>query len=446
MITRKEFLSLSSLGIVSLLLPNFLFSKERLEYSFADVNTLLKSAADLRKQKKFSQSKQIYQQIISQFPSEIRAYDGMRKALLSEKNKEWEVILMFKAAIALQPNNTDLKKRLYKEYMNASLGNKKIKKMIGFSGNLLSDVKDKYEGFANINARSKNNDKHYSKICKMVEFKADSENPHKNKALKTYRKEHCKKFKDRFTLLTTNEVEERLNVLLAKPHSKDRNQHIRELYVHSCKKLRKEKNNNEALSKAITYYNTVDKKDPLFLKYIRDLSKLQQKFDTLITIETQNHALKNSFWSALALLDAHIKKSEKQHVSLSSTVPSLISFLEKEIDTPEKKFEFITRKIKLDILNSQLTGAKDKILAQCKNMYGISNTHSIDRMNVLIAHYFVKSGDHATKNKIVNIAINPHSYIESSDNLIQALALINQNRNFTKITHVENLQRLISKL
>lgn len=443
---RKKFLSLSSLGIFSLFIPKFIFSKDSPKHLPTDVNALLKSASDLRKQKKYNQAKQIYEQIISLFPNEIRAYDGMRKALLSEKNKEWEVILMFRTALALQPNNMDLKRRLYKEYMNASLGNKKIKKMIGFNGSLLSEVKDKYESFTNINARSKNSDKHYFKICKMVEFKADSENPHKNKALKTYRKEHCKKFKDRFALLTASEVEQKLNVLLAKPHSKDRNQHIRELYVHSCKKLRKEKNNIEALNKAITYYNTVDKKDPLFLKYIRDLSKLQQKYDILITIETQNHALKNSFWSALALLDAHIKKTEHQHVYLPSIVPSLLTFLEKETDTPDKKFELITRKIKLDILNNQLTAAKDKILGQCKNMYGISNTHSIDRMNMLIAHYFMKSGDHATKNKIVNIAINPHSYIDSSDNLVQALALINQNRNFTKITHVENLQRLISKL
>ncbi len=34
----------------------------------------------------------------------------MRKTLLSQKNKEWEVILMFRAAVALKPENIDLKK------------------------------------------------------------------------------------------------------------------------------------------------------------------------------------------------------------------------------------------------------------------------------------------------------------------------------------------------
>ncbi len=201
------------------------------------------------------------------------------------------------------------------------------------------------------------------------------------------------------------------------------------------------------MNKAISYYDTVDKSDPLFLKYIRDLSKLQHKYDILISIETQNHTLKKSFWSALALLDAHIKKAYHQHISLSPTTTiSLLSFLETETDTPEKKFELITRKIKLDILSNQLNSAKDKILKQCKNMYGISNTHTIDRMNMLIAHYYVKNGDNEGKNRILSIVINPQSFIESSDNLIQSLALINQNRNFAKIVHTQNLQRLINNL
>ncbi|MDQ1858421.1 M48 family metallopeptidase [Chryseobacterium sp. WLY505] len=444
--TRKEFLSLGSLGITSLLIPNFLFSKEKFKHFPPDVNVLLKSASDLRKQKQYNQAKQVYAHIISQFPNEIRAYDGMRKTLLSQKNKEWEVILMFRAALVLKPENIDLKKRLYREYMNASLGNKKIKKLIAFDGNLLTEVKEKYEGLTNINTRGKKNDKQYSKICKMVECNADSENPHRNKALKTYKKENCKKFKDRFALLTSSEVDTKLDTLLAKPSSKDRNQHIRELYSSSCKKHRKEKNNSEALNKAISYYNTVDKNDPLFLKYIRDLSKLQHKYDTLITIETQNHSLKKTFWSALALLDVHIKKTEYQHIALPTLVTSLFSFLETETDTPEKKFEFITRKIKVDILNNQLNSAKDKILKQCRNMYGISNTHTIDRMNMLIAHYYVKGGDIEGKNRILSIVVNPQSFIESSDSLIQSLALINQNRNFAKIIHTQNLQRLISKL
>lgn len=445
MITRKEFLSLSSLGIFSLLFPSALFSKNKSEYIYStDVNTLLKSASDFRKQKQYSNAKQVYQQIITQYPNEIRAYDGMRKVLLAQK-KTWEVILLFKAALVLNPNNTEIKQRLYREYLNASLGNKKIKTLINFNGRLLQEVKQKYENFVQNNPNNKNIQKQYAKITKLLEWNADTQNPNQNTALKNYNKQQYKSFKNRFDLLTPMQLETRLNALLSKPYSKDRTQHIRELYKLCFKKLRKEKNNVEALNKAVTYYNTIDKKDPLFLKYIRDLSKLQKKYDLLITVETQNHALKNNFWSALALIDAYIKKAEHQHTSVSSNVSSLISFLETQIDAPNMKFEVSTRKIKLDILSNQLNAAKDKILSQCKNMYGISNTHSIDRMNVLIARYYAKNGNPDGKSKVLNIAVNPQSYLDNSDILIQAIALMNKNRDFTKTVHIQNLQKLISQ-
>ncbi len=51
--------------------------------------------------------------------------------------------------------------------MNASLGNRKIKNLIAFNGNLLAEVKEKYEGFSNINARGK---KMISNIQKSVKW------------------------------------------------------------------------------------------------------------------------------------------------------------------------------------------------------------------------------------------------------------------------------------
>jgi len=446
MITRKEFLSLSSLGIFSLLFPSLIFSKNKSEHVSTDLNALLKSASDLRKQKKFGQANQIYQQIITQYPNEIRAYDGMRKSLLAQKNKEWQVIIMLKAALLLNPNNVQLKKRLYKEYLSAVLGNKKIKNLINFNGRLLTEVKQRYENFVQNHPNDIDLQKQYLKISKLLEWNADTQNPNQNLSLKKYKKQQYKGFKTRFDSLTVLQLDTKLNELLAKTYSKDRQQHIRELYKHYFKKLRKNKDNSQALDKALNYYNTIDKKDPLFLKYIRDLARYQKKYDLLISVETQNHTLKNNFWSALALLDVYIRKAEHQQNALSSNTTQLIIFLEAEINAPDMKFEFITRKIKLDILANQLTAAKDKIMNQCKDMYGISNTHSIDRMNVLIASYLKKTGDVEGKNKVLNIAVSPISYLDHSDLFVQSIAMMNQNRKFTKNIHIENLQKLINKL
>lgn len=445
MITRKEFLSLSSLGIFSLFIPSSLFSKNNFSPS-TDVNILLKSAADLRKQKKYNQAKQMYQQIINQFPGEIRAYDGMRKVLLSKKNKEWEVIQMFKIAQLSSPNSVEIKQRLYKEYMNAALGNKKVVSSINFNGRLLIDVKQKYESFVQNHPNNKNIQKQYSKICRLLDSNADTQNAKQNLLLKKYKKAEYKKSKHKFDGLSVAQLENRLNVLLAKPYSKDRKQHIRELYKLSFNKLRKEKQSVEALNKAVTYYNNIDKEDPLFLKYIRDLSRYHKKFDTLINVENQNHTLKNSFWSAVSLFDAHFLKAGKQGGSIPAISDTLLTFMENNIEDFNMEFEVNSRKIKLAIHKNSMTDAKTQILAQCKNMSGISNSHLIDKMNVIIAMFYKKSGDNESKNQIVTIATNPKVFLDSENDLVKSTAMLNLNRSYKNSIHIQNLNKQVSKI
>lgn len=446
MITRRKFITLGSLGVLSVIFPNYLLSENKNLSGFLDVNALLKNAKVLRKQGNSSQAKQIYQQIILQYPNEIRAYDGLRKVLLAQKKKEWEVILMFKSALLLNPDNLEIKQRLYREYFNAALGNKKIKKAINFNGRLLDDIRQKYETFVQKHPDNKNLQEQFVKIKRLLDCNADSQNPNSNISLKIHRKSQYKNFKKRFEDVSNSELETKLNILLAKPASPDRKQHIRELHSLIVQRYRKEKNNQEALNKAVAYYNSIDKQDPLFLKYIRDLSKLQKRFDLLISIENQNHALKNTFWSGIALLDVHLKKAEDQNAPVPSQLNPLLQFLEADVDSPDKKFELNTRKIKLDILRNQTDAARDKIMLQCRNMFGTSNTHSIDRMNVLIAKYYAKNGDTEGKSKILNVVFDPKPYFGSADPLIKSIALMNQNRASGKPVHLQNLQKLINKL
>ncbi len=176
-----------------------MFSKEKNQPDSFDVNALLKSAKNLRKQGKNNQAKQIYQQLISQYPTEIRAYDGMRKILLSQKKKEWEVILMFKSALLLNPNNVALKQRLYREYFNAVLGNKKVKKLINFNGRLLGDIKQKYENLVQNHPNNQNLQQQYIKIQRLFDANADSQSAKNNTALKSYRKNQHKKFQKKIS-------------------------------------------------------------------------------------------------------------------------------------------------------------------------------------------------------------------------------------------------------
>lgn len=443
MITRKKFLTLGSLGVISLFFPTYVFSNTKAE-SNPDINALLKSAREFRKTGQQAKAKQIYQQIIAQYPNEIRAYDGMRKVILSQKKKEWEVIVMLKAASLANPNNIEIKQRLYKEYFNAALGNKRIKKAINFNGRLLSDIKQKYESFLQSQPNNKNLQKQSAKIDRLIEWNADSQNPNKNVARKAYKKSQHTNFKKRFDEISTSELESKLVKLNAKPFLKERKQHIRELNNLIVKRYRKEKNNAAALNKAMSYYNT-DKNDPLFLKYVRDLAKLQKNYDTLINVETQNHSLKNTFWSALALMDAQLRKAEETN-SLPANLQALTSYLEANAFDPQKKFELVTRKIKIDILKNQPENAKNKILEECKGMFGITNAHFIDRMNVLAAAYYKKAGDTDGIKRILNIAIHPESFINNADTLVKSLAYMNLKRSVSKPIHIQNLNKLLNKI
>ncbi|MGG5209256.1 tetratricopeptide repeat protein [Chryseobacterium sp. MIQD13] len=446
MITRKKFLALSSLGAVSLLFPTYLFSKDKSIPVSADVNTLLKNAKDLRSKGKNNEAKQIYQQIILQYPNDIRGYDGMRKAILSQKKKEWEVILMFKAALALNPDSAELKQRLYKEYLNAALGNKRIKNTINFNGRLLADVKQKYENLAQNQPGNKSLNKQYSKICRLLDYNADSQKANKNSALKKYRKTSLKNYKKRFDTITTAQLETKLASLEAKPKSNDRKQHIREINHLIVKRYRKDKNNTAALNRALSYYNNFDKADPLFLKYIRDLAKLQKNHSVLISVETQNHASKKSFWSALALLDAYIRKAEQTSTSVPADASQTILFLEANAFTPQMIFEVTTRKIKMDLLAGRNENAKNRILEQCQNMFGIVNPHYIDRINVLTAVYYKKTNNAGGAKKIVDIAIHPDSFVQDTDPIIKSLAHMNLKRSMSKPIHIQNLNKLLQKI
>ncbi len=64
---RKKFLHLSSLGVFSLFIPKFIFSKENHEHLPVDVNALLKAASNLRKQKSIIRQNRFTNRLLASF-------------------------------------------------------------------------------------------------------------------------------------------------------------------------------------------------------------------------------------------------------------------------------------------------------------------------------------------------------------------------------------------
>ncbi len=436
---------MGSLGILSVLTPGFLFSNT-ISNSNPDTIALLKKARRYRKQGKLNLAKSTYQEVLTIDPTEVRAYNGIRKILLNKKNKEFEVIQLYQQALKHIPNNLRIKRSLYNEYSKAALGNRKVLQQINIPGRMLLHVKSKYEEMIAAYPEKKNLQKQLEKIEKYIQLNLDTENPHNNRPLKAYRKQQKKNHKKRFDVLPAQKTTLMLAELEAKPISNDRAQHIREMSKVNIKALRTEKRYSEALDASEVFLNTKNSTDPLFIKQFRDLAKQLKEYDRLLSFEIQNHTKKNTFWSATSLFDAYFKKAEKQNQSAPAIMDSLMQFMIGKMDTPYQQFEIETRKIKLELLKNNLSQAKDKIISQCLKMRGISSPHTIDRMNVIIAKYCEKNGDDDTKNLIINIAINPQSFSENDDELKKSIAIMNLRRSYENPFHIQDLQRKLASL
>lgn len=445
MITRKNFLRIGSLGIASILVPNFLFSKSS-SLLPEDVTTLLKQARRYRRQGRFSKAKTTYQQVLSLDETEIRAYNGIRKILLKEKHKELEVIQLYQQAISNLPNHFRLKRGLYGEYLRASIGNQKLFRQLNLtSGRPLSFVKEKYDALLQERPDNKNLQKQVAKINKYIAMNVDTVYAHKNKAVKQFRKDNKKAHKARFATLTSVETTQRLADLNALPANPDRQQHIREMNQVNIKALRTDKNYAAALTATEAYLTDVSNSDPYFIKQFRDLSKQLNKYDKLINFETQNHAVKNTYWSAVALFDAYQRKAEETNQSTSTNMDTLLTFIQKNYNNPMQRFEAATRKIKLSLLKNELSAVRELLIEQCKEKMLVSDSHSIDRINILIAKYWKKSGESDYK-KIISICSLPKDYLQSTDELVYNASLMNMNRSKSKAIHINQLQYRISKL
>lgn len=436
---------MGSLGILSTLTPGFLFSNV-IYKSNPDTIALLIKARRYRKQRKLNLAKTTYEQVLAIDPTEVRAYNGIRKILLNKKNKEFEVIQLYRQALTHLPNNLRIKRSLHNEYFKAALGNKKVLQQINIPGRMLIHVKERYEEMIVAYPEKKNLQKQLEKIEKYIQLNVDTENPHNNRSLKAYRKQQRKNHKKRFDELPAQMTTLMLAELVAKPISDDREMHIREMAKVNIKALRTEKRYSEALLAAENFLNTKNASDPHFIKQFRDLAKQLNQYDKLIMFESQNHQLKNTYWSAVSLFDAHNRKADNQSQSAPLIMDSLVVFMTEKLNDPNQLFELNTRKIKLDLLKNNFPQAREKIVIQCKEMMGISATHYIDRMNVIIANYYRKIQDDESRNAIVSIAMNPRFYFESDDEMKKSIAIMNMRRSYDNPIHIQNLQKKLASL
>lgn len=464
---RKKFIHLSSLSLLGLFAPNYFYSANLgIPHSKEDIKKLLQEASQKRKLKKYQEALSIYEKILSISNNEVDACNGMRKVILSlsdsqkSTNKlkrskrsivskesqypESKIINLYKDTLKLNPSNVLAEERLYKEYFRASLENNMLLGTDFSKTRPLEQIKKKYEAFLKTHPNIENIKTQLLKINRKLECNADKIDHRKNKDLQKYRKEQQVKYKHRFDNYTEYELSEKLKELLSKEFCIDRQRHIRELYLKKISFLRKNQKFTTALDTAIEFYH--QDKTSIALKLVRDLSKLSKNHKTLLDIERENHKLKNTFWSAIALFDALIvnSKNEKRLSDESSLLLSSIANMNLE---PTQRFEVETRKIKLSLLNHNINQAEKEILTLLSTKVGIFSEHIMDRVNILVAKFFNQKNENDKIESLLEFVQSPYQNIkEQKDPVLYASFLMNMNRNNESFQRIENLKRLINKL
>lgn len=443
MVSRKRFLQLSALTAGSLLLPSYFFSKNTLNsqnlLTTDDVNTLLKSAKAFCKEKKWAKAKGKYEQIISNRPQEVRAYDGLRRCIFQKPKQESAYLQILESAVKQYPDNKELKQRLYSQYIKIATGNKKLSRLK--NNNLLAVAQNKLSELVSQHPDDKGLQNQLAKVNKLISFNAGEIHHKKNTSIKQLHKQNQKLFKTRFDHLTNEQLSASLTQLKNKPYKKERENHIRELYLILIKRYVKNHDSDQAIQLAKEYYNLYPQ-DRSAVYWTRRLGKQKKDSQTLLFVEEKNHLAKQNFWSAAA----YFTVAKKHQPSNATKLQQLLSDMEQKKTDENQEFILQCKKTDFYLQQNQIADAETHINTLLKRKAGIKNTSIIDSVNVLVIKYLKKTNQESLIQKFLYLVINAKDLTTSSDPWEQKIAQLNQNRNLSKSFHIEKLQKFLNKV
>lgn len=442
MVSRKRFLQLSVLSAGSLLIPSYFFSKKTVIpqtlLTTDDVNTLLKSAKKFCKEKKWTKAQGKYEQIISNRPQEVRAYDGLRRCIFQKPKQESSYIQILENAVKQYPDNKELKQRLYSQYIKIATGNKKVSRLK--NNNLLALAQNKLSELSLQYPDDKGLQNQLEKVNKLVSFNAGEVHHKKNAKIKEYHKQNQKLFKNRFDGSTDQQLTTSLVQLKNKPYKKERENHIRELYHILIKRNIKNHNSDQAILLAKEYYSLYPK-DQSAVYWTRRLGKQKKDSQTLLFVEEKNHLTKQNFWSAAS----YFKVTKKYQPSNTPKLQQLLADMEQKKTDENQDFILQCKKTDFYLQQNQIGEAEKGINNLIKGKAGIKNTSIIDSVNILVIKYLKKTNKEEVIQKFPYIIMSAKELITSTDPWEQKIAQLNQNRNLSKPFYIEKLQKFLNK-
>lgn len=388
---------------------------------------------------------QIYQEILAIKPDEMRAHDGIRRAMLLQKYQELQVFNYFHNLYNQQPSNMKLKERLANEYRRLAQGNKKFGQEIGASqSGLLSLSKTSFSELLIADPQNKQYQAEYEKSERLTVQGAVSEDPRTNPKIKEQRRLNRIAYKSRFNNMTSAEVKVRLDKLLSKKISQDRSHHIREVYKIYIEKLVDEKNIDKAaleLNKLISF----DTSDYNSLFLMRSICNKYGKFSDLERVERENVNRKKTFWSKVALFDVLLRKYKYDKSSSLQEMKDLLSNTSQDGSGFTKNFEIQSRNVKLNLAQGNYTIVYNLLELLADKISNITSAHWIDRFNRLCVDYYRQSNSVSSAIQVLNIALKINDSA-LGDSLLIKINKVNKSRETDKAIHNERIIYLRNQL
>lgn len=442
MVSRKQFLQLSALSVGSLLIPSYFFSKNKnfsLTLPSEDINSMLQAAKGLCKEKKWQKAKLKYEQILKANPQEVRAYDGLRRCFFQKAKQESAYLQILEKAAEQFPNNKNIQQRLCSQYISIAVGNKKLSKLK--NSNLLLFAQQKLITLQQNYPYDSCLQNQLLKVNNLIEINAGQLHHKKNSASKKKHKQNQKVFKTRFHSVSDDILTQKLALLKSKIFNKDREKHIRELYLTLINRKIKNKNFDDSLTIAVEYHNLYPT-DKSAIYWIRRLTKAQGKDQLALQSEDKNHQTKQTFWSAYTYFSA-VKKYQSTNTSVLEQL--MMQMNQKKTDE-NQNFLLNCQQIDLLLIQNQTVQLENKINDLLSSKSGIKNTSIIDTINVLIIKYLKNTHQEDFIKTIPYIIANSKNLLNSPVEWQKKIAKLNMNRSFSNPNHMMKLQSYINKV
>lgn len=441
-----------------------------------NIEALLSQAASARSNGDYVLSENIYNQVISLVPEEIRAYFGLRKTYLTQKHKEYNVVRLFEQAVNSNPENIRLICQLAKEYTSVALGNKQVEQMLNYETPLLEMAQDLYNLALSLNPEDPSplargggqedqsteggdNGGSSDSIAEVglekVETKIDQQagvvDARDNPSMKTQRRSHQVTFKNRFNELSDSQLASKLNTLKAKPDAQKRAKHIKELYRLN---INRKKVSDDYLGACTLAYqlHLFDKDDTNSLGLYRKLALRANQFAQLTTVMKNNDILQGTFWSKLGYFDALKRQYEASpNTTIRNSATTTINQLIHNFNlTPLMNVELGFRKLEMSFMNQNLPEAKNNLIEIGNLLFGSLNPHDAVRFSKAYSKYFVVTQQRDLAMKFIDLLINPENPVDelliNQDSLNKIIVDYNSNVMVEKAQHLDQLYKLREKL